>query len=51
MIAFMIVVAPTMIFITPFFMVIIIMTWVVIRVGIMSNTILELPISFFGVYV
>ena len=49
--AFMIVVTPIAIFITPFFTAIIIMTWVVIRVGSTSNVILELPISFFRVYV
>jgi len=49
--AFMIIVAPVAIFITPFFTVIIITTWVVIQAGSMSNIILELSISFFGVCV
>ena len=48
---FMIIVTPVMIFIMPFFMAIIITTWVAIRAGSMSNIILELPINFFRVYV
>ena len=51
MMAFMIIVAPIVIFIMPFFVVIIITTWVVIRAGSMSNIILELLISFFRVCV
>ena len=47
--AFMIIVAPAAIIITLFFTAIIITTWVVIRAGSMSNVVLELPISFFGV--
>jgi len=49
--AFAIVVTPVAIFITPFFAVIIITTWVAMRVGSTSNVVLELPISFFGVCV
>ena len=49
MTAFAIIVAPTAIFITPLFKAIIIMTWVVIRAGSMSNVVLELLINFFRV--
>ena len=51
MMAFAIVVAPAVIFITLFFTAIIITTWVVIRVGSTSNVVLELSINFFGVCV
>ena len=51
MMAFVIIVAPTVIFITPFFTAITITTWVAIRAGSTSNVILELLISFFRVYV
>ena len=51
MTAFAIIIAPVTIFIMPFFVAIIITTWVAIRAGSMSNIILELPISFFGAYV
>ena len=51
MTAFAIVVAPAAIFIMSFFATIIITTWVAIRAGSTSNVVLELPISFFGVYV
>ena len=51
MMAFVIIVVPAVIFIMPFFMVIIITMWVVIRAGSMSNVILELLINFFGVCV
>ena len=49
--AFTIIVAPGTIFITLFFAAIIITTWVVIRAGSTSNIVLELLISFFGVYI
>ena len=48
---FTIIVAPVAIFITPFFVAIIITMWVPIRAGNMSNINLELPISFFVVCV
>ena len=51
MTVFSIVVEPTVIFITSFFMAIIITTWVVIQAGSTSNVVLELLINFFGVYV
>jgi len=51
MMAFTIVIAPATIFITSFFAVIIITTWVAIRAGSTSNVVLELPISFFEVYI
>ena len=50
MMAFAIIVAPVAIFITPFFMAIIITTWVAIQAGSTSDVVLELPIGFFGVY-
>ena len=51
MTTFVIIVAPAAIFITPFFMAIIITMWVAIRAGSTSNVVLELPISFLGIYV
>ena len=49
--AFTIVVTLVAIFITPFFMAIIITMWVAMRAGNTSNVILELPISFFRICV
>ena len=51
MMAFAIVIALAVIFIKPFFAAIIIMMWLAIRVGSMRNIILELLVSFFGVYI
>ena len=51
MLAFVIVVTPSTIFIMLFFAAIIITTWVAIRAGSTSNVVLELPISFFEVYI
>ena len=51
MTTFAIIIAPATIFITSFFAVIIITTWVAIRAGSTSNVVLELPIGFFGVCV
>ena len=48
---FAIIIAPVAMFITPFFVAIIITTWVAIRAGSMSNVILEPSINFFRVCV